>query len=74
MKAASVPDVESWSHGRGIQEADTEFLLISVALISLHSCLQKCLKERLSGRVLQIILSPLKYMKIYLFAIETEIN
>lgn len=52
MKAASVPDMESWSHSRGIQEADTELLLISVALISLHSCLQKCLKERLSGRVL----------------------
>lgn len=25
MKEASVPDVESWSHGRGIQEADTVF-------------------------------------------------
>lgn len=52
MKVVSIPDMESWSHGRGMQEADTEFLLISVVLITLHSCLQKYLKERLSGRVL----------------------
>lgn len=52
MKAVSIPDVESWSHGRGFQEADTEFLLISAALISLHCCLQQYLKERPSRRVL----------------------
>lgn len=41
MKVNSITAMEAWSHSRGIQEADASFLLINVALISLHTCLQK---------------------------------
>lgn len=41
MKVASATDTECGSRSRGSQEADTQFLPVYVALISLYTCLQK---------------------------------